>query len=136
MKIKRFLRILFLLLICIVIVEFIAGPHIYNTVNEAMITKQGYSAKIRALMSKEEFDSINVYNSYQISKEDNSNVELKLYPIAMIHNFKDGYVWMNYSITITDKSGEIIAGSWDIPIKITLKKVDGIWYLTNIYEPA
>lgn len=134
MKLKRILMISLAILICAAVVEFAAGPHIYSTVKDAMQTKEGYTASMSKIMTKDEFNWLNPYDSYSDLEVQSLNAELKLFQIASVHNFKTGYVWMKYTLTITDKTGEEVSGSWHVPIKFAVKKIDGQWYITKIYE--
>ena len=46
------------------------------------------------------------------------------------------YVQMTYSVGIYDSNNKSIGGSWNIPIKFTIKNTKGEWYITEKYEPA
>ena len=46
------------------------------------------------------------------------------------------YEQMIYSVAIYDSNNKDIGGSREIPIKFTIKKIDGEWYITKKYESA
>lgn len=54
----------------------------------------------------------------------------------VIHNFKEGYMNVKYTIQYFDDKGEEIygVGAWDIPTKWYIKKIDGRWKVVNIEE--
>ncbi len=133
MNIKRIGSILLILFICFIAIQFITGPHMYSIVKEAFTTNKGYSEKISDKMSKDVFQSINIYHTHYVDDK-NSSIKLNLYPLGVIHNFKSGYVWMKYSISVVDSKGEITAGSWDVICKLKVEKINDKWYITNKSE--
>lgn len=133
MNIKRIASILLILFICFIAIQFITGPHIYSVVKEAFTTNKGYSEKISDKMSKDVFESINAYHTYPFDDKD-SSIKLNLYPLGAVHNFKSGYVWMKYSISVINSKGEIDAGSWNIICKFKVEKINDKWYITNKSE--
>ncbi len=134
MKIKKVLVIFAILFIVALSLELITGPHIYKIVKEAMTTSQGYTTNLGQIMTEDEFNHLNVYSSYGVAPSDDVRANIELHRRAFIHLFNSGYVWMNYTNTITDSSGEIDSGSSNVPIKFKVKKIDGVWRIIDIYE--
>ena len=66
------------------------------------------------------------------SKEVKTEIQLKR--IFVLHNFSHGTLWIKYSVSITDYSNNPIIGSWDIPVKMSIQKIDGVWKVTDLYE--
>ena len=44
------------------------------------------------------------------------------------------YVDMIYSRIIKDSNGKDVSGSWNIPIRFTVKSTANDWYIINKYE--
>jgi len=68
----------------------------------------------------------------------NSNevsTNLKINRVFAWHSFTKGTVWIRYSIEIYDKNGELITGSWDVPVIISIKKNNDKWEVIQISEP-
>jgi len=60
--------------------------------------------------------------------------DLKLTRIFAWHNFNHGTIWFKYSVYVKDAEGKLIMGSKDIPVRMSIQKVDGAWEVTAIYE--
>lgn len=71
-------------------------------------------------------------------KDQDPNVTNRKFTTFPITYFWDGEArsmyW--YSQEVYNSDGKNISGSWNIPVYITLKLVDGKWVITNFYEPT
>ena len=83
----------------------------------------------------------NIFAHYNVTRHsektkylDEVSIDLKLCRVFTWHNFKAGTLWFRYSLTVTDKNGDIITGGWDVPVRMTIKRDDGKWNITSIYE--
>ena len=63
-----------------------------------------------------------------------TKIEYKLTRLFAIHNYKDGYMWLRYTQTAYDKSGGLIYGAYNIPIKWQIHKEDGEWRVIFVWE--
>ncbi|BCZ47984.1 hypothetical protein psyc5s11_40510 [Clostridium gelidum] len=111
----------------------------YNVVKEAFLTDNGYSEELSKHMSQETFKSINIYNIYNVNSPDYKKpfkVDFSLHENSRFKIPGIVYVQMTYSVEIYDSNNKTIGGSWNIPIKFTIKKIEGEWYITEKYEPA
>jgi hypothetical protein len=83
----------------------------------------------------------NIFAHYNITSHsektmhlDEVNIDLKLHRLSTWHNFNTGALWLKYSLTVTDKNKEIITGSWNVPVKLAIDRIDGKWVITGLYE--
>lgn len=65
---------------------------------------------------------------------ENYTIKLEVKKIYTIHNFRSGYIWLKYSVLVSDKYGDIITESNNIPVKMKIKKEKSIWEATKIFE--
>ena len=68
------------------------------------------------------------------SSTDKVHVELDLRRIFAWHNFYKGTLWIKYSVEVLNENGEIISGSWKVPVKISIQKEAGKWVAIDIDE--
>lgn len=106
--------------------------NIYDIVQEAFLTDGGYNQRIAKHMSEDVFNSIN-YNGYPPHSKP-SKVDFSLKEMSQTKEDDLIYVDMIYSITIKDANDRMVGGSWDIPIRFTVKITADNWYITNKYE--
>jgi len=45
-----------------------------------------------------------------------------------------GYVWFTYRQIAYDKVGGTTYGAWDIPTRVAIEKIDGVWKATEVDE--
>ena len=57
-------------------------------------------------------------------------------PYFWIHSFEHGYIYVIYSVEGRDDNGKLMCGSWRIPSKWTIDRINGQWVITDIDEPA
>jgi hypothetical protein len=87
----------------------------------------------------------NIYAYYNITRVlslhseetryiDQADIDLKLHRLFTWHNFRRGKLWFIYSIEVTDARRRSVKGAWDIPVKLTIEKVKGVWSVTDIEE--
>jgi len=96
---------------------------------------------VNYVIYKNDPEKPNIYAHFNITSHsvatkhlDQVNIELKLRRIFTWHNFSQGTVWIKYSVYVTDRDGNPIFGSADIPVKLTIQRVDGKWEVTGLYE--
>lgn len=112
---------------------------IYNVVQEAFTTDKGYSNELSKHISERVFNDINVYKVYAVNDKKYKKpfkVEFKLKENSQSKIFNTVYVKMTYFVKIKDSQNKGVGGSWNIPIKFTVKKVNGVWYINDKYEEA
>ena len=61
-------------------------------------------------------------------------VKLKLFRYFTLHNFRDGYIWANYTVEVYDKEGNLVTGGWNIPTKWKIHNEKGKWEIVEIFE--
>lgn len=59
---------------------------------------------------------------------------LFLVRIAVLHNFKDGNIWVWYCHGVYSKEGKLMSGSMYIPAQWGIHRENGIWKITDTYE--
>jgi hypothetical protein len=82
----------------------------------------------------------NLYARYNTTQNrgtryfDQCHIYLKLNRIFAWHNFKKGSLWFKYTRVVYDFNGNDIFGSKDIPVKLSIEKVNGQWEVVEIKE--
>lgn len=69
--------------------------------------------------------------------EDHSDdlFSLDLRRLFVWHNFDHGYMYVYYTIEVKDGiTNELEYGSWGIPSRWEIKKIDGVWRVIDIKE--
>lgn len=136
-------KILCLILCLICAILFICWKNhnhyvdIYNVVKESFTTDKGYSNKLSGYISEDVFNHINVYKVYNVHDEKYKKpfkVDFKLKENSQSKIFNKVYVKMTYSVSIKDSQNKEVGGSWNIPIKFTVKKVNWKWCIIDKYE--
>jgi hypothetical protein len=61
-------------------------------------------------------------------------VKLELHRLFTLHNFNDGYIWMNYSCEATSVQGDIDYGADNIYSVWKIHKEKGKWKIVEIIE--
>jgi hypothetical protein len=86
-------------------------------------------------------DKPNIYAHFNITSHsiatkhlDEVNIELKLHRIFTWHNFNKGTLWIKYTVMVSDKKGNHIFGGKDIPVRLSIQKINGKWGVTSLYE--
>lgn len=108
----------------------------YNVVKEAFLTNKGYSNELSKHMSQEVFKTTNIYNAYPINNKITYRVDFSLKEDSRIKVRGIVYIKMTYSVEIMDSNNILVGGSSHIPIKLTIKKIRGEWYITEKEESA
>lgn len=117
--------------------KIINSTDIYKVVKRAFLSEDGYSNDISKHMSQKVFNETNIYNTYDVN-----DPQFKR-PFKVDFNLKEDsqkkvnditYVDMTYSVDIKDSQNKSVGGSWDVPIKFTIKIVSNTWIITNKYE--
>ena len=65
---------------------------------------------------------------------DFSKANVQVHRLFVKHDFKEGHMYVCYTIELYNDKGENIAGSWNVISKWCIKKIDGRWQITNIQE--
>ena len=71
-----------------------------------------------------------------MAKSTDVSTNLKLRRVFAWHDFRKGVVLFKYSVEVRTGEGRILTGSRNILVRLTIKKVDGNWMVTSIYEPT
>lgn len=134
---------LILCLICIILFTACGKNNkyvdIYNVVQESFTTDKGYSNELSKHISEGVFNNINVYKVYAVNDKKYKRpfkVDFKLKENSQSKIVNTVYVNMTYSVSIKDSENKEVGGSWNVPIKFTVKKVKGVWCITDRYEEA
>lgn len=61
------------------------------------------------------------------------DIELEVVRKFTWHNFRKGYIWIEYTVFMTEPDGRRY-GSKDIPVKIAIEWQEGKWVSTRIWE--
>ncbi|MFL0250711.1 hypothetical protein ACJDT4_09790 [Clostridium neuense] len=132
---------LILCVICIIILTDCGKDNkyvdIYSVVQKAFTTDKEYSNELSKHISEKVFNHINVYKVYAVNDKKYKKpfkVDFKLKENSQSKIANIVYVKMTYSLNIKDSENKEVGGSWNIPIKFTVKKVNGVWYITDKYE--
>ncbi len=87
--------------------------------------------------SEVEDSPLRIY-SYFASRDDFEYADVKVSRVFVIHNFTDGYMWVDYSIKAYNENGEVIAGSaTTFPTGLSKWKIhreNGEWKVVDIVE--
>ena len=62
------------------------------------------------------------------------SVKVKISRMFVLHNFFDGYMWINYTYEGYDVNGEHTYGSWKIPSLWKIHRENGNWKILEIKE--
>lgn len=108
-----------------------------NIIETAYKANGVYSSELSKYVDPDLFSLLNCRNGYP-SYPDKKIVEnYKLSWGFALHNFSKGVVRVKYSYEGIDKAtGKVLYGSWDIPVRITVKLRDEIWHLERKHEDA
>jgi hypothetical protein len=105
---------------------------VYKSVEYAFMHDRNFNDYISKHMTEEVYDSI---HGDLFAKDDIKSRKLSLRRTFVIHDFNKGVIWMRYTYTEVSKSGQT-SGSWNIPIKLIIQKVNGCWKIIKKYEDA
>jgi len=97
--------------------------------------------KVNYIIYKNDTDNPNIFAHFNVTSHsektmylDEVNIDLEIYRVFTWHNFKKGTLWLRYSLVVTDDNDDIITGSWRVPVRLSIERVDGVWLTTSIYE--
>jgi len=74
------------------------------------------------------------YNQNGGSSPETVSVKVELHRVFVLHDFSDGYMWVNYTQTGYDSKGNITYGSWHANSCWKIHKHNGKWEIVAIYE--
>lgn len=60
--------------------------------------------------------------------------EVKVTRTFAWHNFYEGRIWLRYTAVVYLPDGEILTGSWDIPVYMDIQRQNGKWVALEIWE--
>ena len=96
---------------------------------------------INYIIYQHDSEQPNIHARYNITRHseetihlDKVNINLKLYRIFTWHNFIKGTLWFKYTVIVTDKNDVTIFGGYDIPVRLTIERINGRWNVTSLYE--
>ncbi len=67
------------------------------------------------------------------TRPETTTVDIKINRIFVVHNFYRGFIWVKYDCRAYDVDGKTTYGAINYQ-KWYIKKVDGEWEITDIYE--
>ncbi|MBQ8503835.1 MAG: hypothetical protein IJ491_06115 [Clostridia bacterium] len=116
----------------------------YSSINHSLSEKDKEKAEQVLSVAREVFTCVGEAPSLDVGEleryyrlsPDIERISLDLEAVAGDFTMGNGYLWVVYSVTRYDFSGEVHSGSWDILSLWKLKNKDGVWTVTSIKEPA
>jgi len=110
----------------------ISTVEIYNLIKYSFLTNNSYNECLSRYISKDIFEGIN--KSHFFDDKIPSKKKLKLYMLFSICNFKNGIVWMRYTFERKDLKNSVISGSYDVPMKIYIRREEWHWKIVKKEE--
>ncbi len=108
-----------------------------------LISTNGLIDYVKGVMRGDITDSevgdspLRMYSSFA-SHDEFDHADVKINRVFVIHNFSDGYMWIDYSIKAYDENGKLIAGSaTTFPASLSKWKIhreNGEWKIVEIIE--
>ena len=77
---------------------------------------------------------IHMYNRKGLLDLEATSYNVKIRRIFVIHNLFEGYIWVNYTRQGFDDEGNLVHGSWEIPSRWRIKRMNGEWEIVEIEE--
>ena len=83
---------------------------------------------------------LNLLHKYNIIHIEQYNIEFNLKRNYTVHNFKEGYIWLNYNLKIKPKDLKKcenlnMKSGGSFLVKLKIKKIDGNWSVIKIWTP-
>lgn len=83
---------------------------------------------------------LNLPQKYNILHLNQYDIKCKVKANYSIHNFKKGYIWLNYDLSITPKEknnceNQSINAGGNFLVKLKIKKNNGKWSVIDIWSP-
>ena len=76
-----------------------------------------------------------MHRYYYPDDDSDDRISLDLHRLFVWHNFDHGYMYVYYTIEVKDRvTNELEHGSWGIPSRWEIKKIDDIWRVIDIKE--
>lgn len=128
LKLKKYLWFLSLLLVIAYIVLFI---NIFSLLHEVRAVFLGTVPS-----SETAGKPIAQYNRYgeYIEQGGIARTKLFFFPYFTLHNFKNGYIWIIYSVEGYDSNGDLLYGTWLSSAKWRIQKNENKWEIIDITE--
>ena len=121
---KKMIFVITGILILVYIVMFISTNSVIHDVENIMYgnVKKSFTenSPVSAYNRKDDFGTTSV------------NVEIKR--IFVLHNFFDGYMWVNYTCEGFDNEGNRTYGDWKVPARWKIHRENGKWKIVEIKE--
>jgi len=117
----------------------------YSSLNHSLSEKDKATAEKILTEAKEVFifigekepqKDVGELKRYYRLSPDITEINLDIEAVAGDFTGKNGYLWVIYSVTRLDETGDTHSGSWDILTYWKLKNIDGEWKVVKIKEPA
>jgi len=83
-----------------------------------------------------EIDRYNTQHYFEDEERAMGSVDLTLFRLFTLHNFRNGYIWAYYSRTAHDKDGGLVTSSLYHTTKWKIEKINGKWEIVEIFERA
>ena len=65
---------------------------------------------------------------------ENPRAEFVLERRLVLHNFSDGYIWVNYSIKVFDSNGRFVYGASRVPSQWKIHKTENGWEVVKVIK--
>jgi len=82
--------------------------------------------------------AIDLYNwvadSIDATDREVGEINLSLRRAWVWHNFRNGYIWAEYTHVVYDIDGNMVTGSWRVPTKWRIERMNGSWEIVEIFE--
>ncbi|MFD3158794.1 hypothetical protein ACFIJ5_18445 (plasmid) [Haloimpatiens sp. FM7330] len=119
--------------------NLVTKQEFYNFIKEAYITPNGYTKEISKHMPREIFDKVNAFETYRGNSTFKKPYKINMFELKLTSKrtiLKKTYLNMIYSVSVCDANNKEIGGSWNIPVKYIIKKVNNTWYIFDKQEEA
>jgi len=122
-----FLKLAILLVIILIIIYIIMLSDTNSLIADVKSVMKGEVA-----LSETDGTPLQLYNFSDLLS--NAKVNVKITRLFVLHDFSDGYMWVEYSYETVKNNNEYMPGSWRIHSRWTIHKANGKWEITEIQE--
>ena len=71
---------------------------------------------------------------YNKSRFDAAKIDYSVSRVFVVHNFFDGYVWINYKYQVFDSDGNLLNGGVVTNSRLTIHRENGEWVIVDVKE--
>lgn len=96
--------------------------------------KNGYSTNISKYISKDLFDTINLYNLYSNTHGKDITVDITMNERKQKKIFNTIYIYKNINTKVLDENDDVLFRNLNIPVIFTIKLKDNCLFIEEINE--